>query len=39
MATEPYIAMKIEPGGDFTWRLRYDYYTFPPKAESDRTGN
>jgi hypothetical protein len=37
MAIEPYIAMKIEPGTEFTWGLRYDYYTFPVKAENDRS--
>jgi hypothetical protein len=39
MAIEPYIAMKIEPGGGFTWELTYDYYTLHPKAEMDRSGN
>ncbi len=39
MAIEPYIAMKIEPGGEFTWELTYDYNTFQPKAETDSTGN
>jgi hypothetical protein len=23
---EPFIAMRIEPGGEFTWRLQYDFY-------------
>ena len=27
LAVEPYIAMSIDPGSDFTWNLRYDYYT------------
>jgi hypothetical protein len=27
LAVEPYIAMSIEPGGDFSWKLTYDYYT------------
>jgi hypothetical protein len=39
MAIEPYIAMKIEPGDEFTWKLTYDYYTFRPKTEMDRTDN
>jgi hypothetical protein len=39
MAIEPYIAMKIEPGEEFTWKLTYDYYTFRPKTEMDRTDN
>jgi hypothetical protein len=29
MAVEPYISMNIEPGGEFTWKLTYDYYTMP----------
>ena len=29
MAVEPYIAMSIEPGSEFTWKLTYDYYIFP----------
>ena len=29
-AVEPYIAMSIDPGSDFTWNLKYDYYTVPP---------
>ena len=31
LAVEPYIAMSIEPGSDFTWNLTYDYYTLPEK--------
>jgi hypothetical protein len=31
MAIEPYIEMNIPPGGEFTWTLRYDYYTLAPK--------
>lgn len=30
MAVEPYIAMTVDPGGEFTWKLTYDYYTLPP---------
>lgn len=26
MAVEPYIAMSIEPGKEFTWTLHYDYF-------------
>lgn len=26
---EPFIAMRIEPGAEFTWRLQYDYYELP----------
>ncbi|MEO8596730.1 MAG: hypothetical protein ABI759_25650 [Candidatus Solibacter sp.] len=27
MAVEPYVAMSIDPGKDFTWKLTYDYFT------------
>jgi hypothetical protein len=27
MAVEPYIAMSIDPGKEFTWMLTYDYFT------------
>ncbi len=27
MAVEPYVAMSIDPGKDFTWNLTYDYFT------------
>ena len=33
LAVEPYIAMNIEPKGQFTWKLTYDYYTLPPAAK------
>jgi len=26
---EAYIDMRIEPGKEFTWRITYDFYTFP----------
>jgi hypothetical protein len=39
MAIEPYIAMKIEPGKEFTWKLTYDYYTMKPITEINSTGN
>lgn len=29
-ALEPYIAMSIEPGKDFTWNLTYEYFTTSP---------
>jgi len=32
LSVEPYIAMKIAPGGEFTWKLIYDYYTIPVKV-------
>jgi hypothetical protein len=31
LAVEPYIAMSIDPGSDFTWTLTYDYYTLDTK--------
>jgi hypothetical protein len=33
LAVEPYIAMSIDPGSDFTWNITYDYYTLPQKAK------
>jgi hypothetical protein len=30
-AAEPYIHLKIEPGKEARWRVRYDFYTFPPR--------
>jgi hypothetical protein len=39
MAIEPYIAMQIEPGKEFTWKLTYDYYTMKPGTEINSTGN
>jgi hypothetical protein len=29
VAVEPYIAISIEPGAEFTWTSTYDYYTLP----------
>lgn len=29
LAVEPFISMTIEPGGEFAWRITYDYYTIP----------
>ena len=29
IAMEPFIAMKIEPGKEFTWTSTYDYYNLP----------
>jgi hypothetical protein len=28
-AMEPYISMSIQPGKEFTWNLKYEYYTLP----------
>jgi hypothetical protein len=33
LAVEPYIAISIDPGRDFTWNLTYDYYTLPEKTK------
>ena len=30
LAMEPFIAMTIEPGKTFTWKMSYQYYTVPP---------
>jgi hypothetical protein len=30
LSIEPFIAMNIEPGAEFTWRIQYEYYTIPP---------
>lgn len=32
-AIEPYIHLKIEPGNEAHWAIRYDFYTFPPKPQ------
>jgi hypothetical protein len=29
LAMEPYIAMDIQPGSEFTWKNMYEYYTLP----------
>jgi hypothetical protein len=29
---EPFITMAIEPGKQFTWKSRYEYYTLPAEA-------
>ncbi len=33
LAVEPFIAMTIDPGGEFTWKTSYEYYTIPPKTK------
>ena len=33
LAMEPFIAMTIDPGKEFTWKMSYEYYTLPPHAE------
>ena len=32
-AIEPYIHLKIEPGNEAHWTIRYDFYTFPAKPQ------
>ena len=29
LAVEPFIAMSIDPGNEFTWKMSYQYYTLP----------
>ncbi len=29
LAVEPYVAIDIEPGAEFTWKNTFDYYTLP----------
>ena len=29
LAIEPYISIDIQPGGEFTWKNMYEYYTMP----------
>lgn len=33
MAAEPFIAMSIEPGTEFTWKISYQYYTLPSNSK------
>jgi hypothetical protein len=32
LAVEPFIAMSIPPGGEFTWQALYKFYTLPAKT-------
>ena len=32
VSLEPFIDMTIEPGSEFTWKITYDYSTFPKEA-------
>ncbi len=32
VSLEPFIEMNIAPGSEFTWKITYDYYTFPKEA-------
>jgi hypothetical protein len=29
LAVEPYIAMSVAPGSEFSWKINYEYYTLP----------
>ncbi len=29
LSIEPFIQMNIKPGAEFTWRIKYEYYTIP----------
>jgi hypothetical protein len=33
IAMEPFIAIAIEPGGEFTWKSTYTFYTLPARAQ------
>lgn len=33
LSVEPYIAMAVEPGSEFTWKLSYSFYTLPAKGQ------
>jgi hypothetical protein len=33
LAVEPFIAMNIEPGNEFSWKISYEYYTLPANAK------
>ena len=33
LSVEPYVALKIAAGSEFTWKLTYDYYTLPAKVK------
>jgi hypothetical protein len=29
LAAEPYVAVNVDPGAEFTWKDTLDYYTIP----------
>jgi hypothetical protein len=31
LSVEPFIAMSVEPGSEFTWDVSYQYYTLTPR--------
>jgi hypothetical protein len=33
LAVEPFIAMTIDPGSEFTWKTSYEYYTLPANTK------
>ena len=33
LAVEPFIAMTINPGSEFTWKMSYEYYTLPSNVK------
>ncbi|MGO9270899.1 MAG: hypothetical protein ACLQOO_11700 [Terriglobia bacterium] len=33
LAMEPFIAIAVDPGSEFTWRVSYEYYTLPPNPK------
>ncbi|MGA3325986.1 MAG: hypothetical protein ABSF45_16055 [Terriglobia bacterium] len=33
LAVEPFIAMSIDPGSEFTWQVAYQYYTLAPNRK------
>ncbi len=33
LAVEPFITMAVEPGSEFSWTTRYDYYTLPSNTK------
>ncbi len=33
LAVEPFVAMNIAPGGEFTWKLTYEYYSVPRRLK------
>jgi len=33
LAVEPFVAMTIEPGNEFTWEVSYQYYTLAPNPK------
>ena len=32
LSPEPYLAMRVEPGQEFTWRIAYNFYTLPAQS-------